>query len=47
MNGDYLHVGLSAAVIKDGVSDTMIVQEEEVRDNNPWENMKHNDGLCR
>lgn len=42
-----LHVGLSATVIKDGASDTMIVQEEEVRDNNPWENMNHNDRLCR
>lgn len=42
-----LHVGLSASVIKDGASDTMIVQEEEVRDNNPWENMNHNDRLCR
>lgn len=47
MDGDYLHIGLSAAEIKDGVSDTMIVQEEEVRDNNPWENMNHNDRLCR
>lgn len=44
---NYLHAGLSAAVIKDGVSDTMIVQEEEVRDNNPWENMNHNDRLWR
>lgn len=42
-----LHVGQSAAVIKDGASDTMIVREEEVRDNNPWENMNHNDRLCR
>lgn len=47
VNGDYLHVGLSATVIKDGLSDTMIVQEEEIRDNNPWENVNHNDRLCR
>lgn len=42
-----LHAGLSAAVIRDGASDAMIVREEEVRDNNPWENMDHNDRLCR
>lgn len=44
MNGDCLQVDLPAAVIKDSVSDAMIVQKEEASDSNPWENVNHNDG---
>lgn len=46
MNGDYLHVDLPATVIKDSVSDAMIVQQEAASDSNPWENVDHNDTLC-
>lgn len=46
VNGDYLHVDLPATVIKDSVSDAMIVQKEEASDSNPWENADHNDRLC-
>lgn len=46
MNSDYLHVDLPATVIKDSVSDAMIVQKEEANDSNPWENVDHNDRLC-
>lgn len=46
MNGDYLHVDLPATVIKDSVSDAMIVQKEETSDSNPWENVDHNEAPC-
>ncbi len=46
VNGDYLHFDLPATVIKDSVSDAMIVQKEEASDSNPWENVDHNDRLC-
>lgn len=46
MNGDYLHVDLPATVIKDSVSDAMIVQQEAASDSNPWENVVDNGMLC-
>ncbi len=46
MNSDCLHVDLPATVIKDSVSDAMIVQKEDSSDSNPWENVDHNDRLC-
>lgn len=45
MNGDYLQVDLPATVIKDSLSDAMIVQKEDASDSNPWENAPHNDRL--